>query len=273
MAQPELTVDPENPAGDDLQAVARTLFHLHPGWNIRIHGELDSAMAEARRQTMRMGGDAWARLIATDYQFAGEATRGREWMAPRESSVLGAVMVPLGILKIPRDLAPLASACWLLEGLDRIHPGGFRVRWPNDLLLGEKKVGAVFCGVSAAALVIGIAVNVTQGEQQLPSVPLGHPKPTSLHADSSGDGRISRTSAMLTVFSSFLENLEHTPPQEWVLARFRETCVTLGSERAFVDGRGERLQGRATDIDETGCLVVETSEGLRAPVSPWPVKE
>ena len=111
-----------------------------------------------------------------------------------------------------------------------------RLKWPNDLLLGGRKVGGILVESSPARAVCGIGINLTwapQGAAQL---------------DQPRDELLARLRPLMDRWSS-------APPDD-VVARWRELSATLG-RRVRVELPGEVFEGMAEDISSTGALIVD----------------
>lgn len=252
---PGVHEDERNPPSGQLSATAGSLFHLFPSWQFRLLGEVDSTNAEARRLSLLLGGEAWARVIMTDFQSAGRGRMSRTWQAPPGTSLLATIMVPTTVFRIPHSLIPLALACWLVEGLERLGAENIQVKWPNDVLLGGQKVAGLLCENSSAAAFLGLGVNLTQPREELPERAPSKPQATSLALEL-GELFPGRVAASVTLLGAILESIEHQPPAEWILAFYRERCASLGASIAFTDAKLGTLIGTAEELDPSGALVV-----------------
>ena len=110
--------------------------------------------------------------LVADRQSAGRGTRGRSWTAPA-ASVLLTVGVPLSVSE--GDLSGLSpvvgAAC--AESLWKLNPD-VRLKWPNDLWIGNGKVAGILCELvrnRAYRLhaVVGIGVNMCLGDKGVPT--------------------------------------------------------------------------------------------------------
>lgn len=112
-------------------------------------------------------------------QSAGRGRQGRAWASPAGAGAWVTMIRPLADVG---DLAvlPLLVPLGLCEALDRHLPAGreCRIKWPNDLVIGGRKVGGVLIdGVaprageeSDGAAVIGFGVNLLQEEGELAGI-------------------------------------------------------------------------------------------------------
>jgi BirA family biotin operon repressor/biotin-[acetyl-CoA-carboxylase] ligase len=216
-------------------------------------------------------GDKWPdfSFVATDNQVAGKGRLGRDWSAPAGASL--AVSVLLRPLTPAGRPLPPESLGWfgLLAGLamaracHSVLPEGKQatIKWPNDVLIGEKKV----CGVlselvttpQGMALVVGTGVNIALAEADLPV-----PTATSLvleGAHTSLDavlaGYLTEFSRITKVFVSAAGNVRSSG----LLDQVTELCNTIGKSVRVELPSGENPVGTAIGINETGSLIVEMS--------------
>src|SRR5256885_7131829 len=111
---------------------------------------------------------ALSEVFLAEYQTAGRGRRGRAWQA----SPGGAICLSLSwtFREVPRDLGALSLVIGVcaLRALRELGVVGAGLKWPNDLLLGERKLGGVLIELRAesagpACVVIGIGLNVALG--------------------------------------------------------------------------------------------------------------
>jgi BirA family biotin operon repressor/biotin-[acetyl-CoA-carboxylase] ligase len=213
-------------------------------------------------------------VVATDNQVQGKGRLGRTWTAPAGGCLAVSVLVRP---QTPSGRAISASALgWvgLLAGLAMTracasvlpHPERVALKWPNDVLIGQRKV----CGVLSElvvtphgpAVVVGTGVNIFLTEEQLPV-----PTATSLAlegaaADLSVDALLA---AYLTEFSRLIGVFlaaEADIVGSGLLEQVRHACDTIGRSVRVELPSGESPVGEAVDIDAEGSLVVALGAGL-----------
>jgi BirA family biotin operon repressor/biotin-[acetyl-CoA-carboxylase] ligase len=107
-------------------------------------------------------------VAATDEQTAGRGRLGRTWLAPPGSSVLASVAlrpdVPTARLAELSVVAGRACAAAIAE-LTGLEP---TVKWPNDVLVAGRKVAGILAEAREGRVVLGVGINVTQREGELP---------------------------------------------------------------------------------------------------------
>jgi len=107
-------------------------------------------------------------VAAADEQTAGRGRLGRDWVAPPGSSVLASVAlrpdVPAAKLAELSLVASRACAKALAE-VAQVVP---EVKWPNDVLIGGRKVAGILAEAREGRVALGIGINVFQTEDELP---------------------------------------------------------------------------------------------------------
>ena len=108
-------------------------------------------------------------VAATDEQTAGRGRLGRDWVAPPGSSVLASVALQPGVpteqLAELSLVAGRACAAALAEAAGVVP----EVKWPNDVLIGGRKVAGILAEARGGRVVLGIGINVLQTEAELPA--------------------------------------------------------------------------------------------------------
>lgn len=240
---------------------AGALYRLGSG--VHIHETVDSTNALLLERAAELDDGA---IACAEFQRAGRGRLGRRWVAPRGSSVILSVL-----LREPVDspLLPLSgllgalSACEAIEAATDCAPA---VRWPNDVVIHDRKVGGVLaesCPLSSArAVVIGIGINCLQQRGHFDAELAD--RATSLEVESAQP--VSRAA----VAAAVLARLDH-----WLLVGARERtgwaelrsawracCGDVGT-RVTLEHDGRVHTGTALDISAAGDLVVQLDQGGR----------
>jgi BirA family transcriptional regulator, biotin operon repressor / biotin---[acetyl-CoA-carboxylase] ligase len=114
---------------------------------------------------MAMEGAETGTAVVAEEQTGGRGSRGRLWLSPRGGLWLSVLLRPAAAsgLDLLSLRAGLAAAEWLSAAA-----GGepITVKWPNDLMLGDRKVGGILCearwqGDMLGWVVVGLGLNVT----------------------------------------------------------------------------------------------------------------
>ncbi|MFD4552290.1 biotin--[acetyl-CoA-carboxylase] ligase [Streptomyces sp. NPDC058466] len=214
--------------------------------------------------------DEGAVLVAEE-QDAGRGRLDRQWTAPARSGLFFSVLLKPTQVPVERwGWLPLLTGVAVATGLSRAAGVDTALKWPNDLLVTvggeERKAGGILAERAGPdAVVVGIGINVTLREDELP-VP--------------GAGSLAlagaRTTDRDTVLRAVLRSLEQwyerwraaggDPVASGLQDTYAAGCATLGRVvRAELPG-GRSLTGEAVALDGDGRLVIATEEGVQEPV-------
>lgn len=129
------------------------------------YDEVGSTMDRAKsllKQSDFMQRDAFA--VVAGKQTAGRGTHGRTWMSS-EGNLFMTMVFKLSMIRIPLTLIPLRMGTLIVPSIkSRVSSGHDQVRlkWPNDVLIGDKKICGVLIEVDGDRVVVGIGCNVQQ---------------------------------------------------------------------------------------------------------------
>ncbi len=202
-------------------------------------------------------------VLVTGYQSSGRGRQGRQWTAPPGSSVaISLIVAPYDIVSERWSWLSLLTGLAVVEGLRRIADVSAALKWPNDVLVGDRKL----CGILAErvetprgpACVVGIGINVGLAADQLPV-----PTATSL-ALLLGDAAPSSSrvvAAVLGAFELIFAEWQRRDDDSAFAASYVARSATIG-RRVRVELTGGRVvEGDAEAIDDAGRLVVRTASG------------
>ena len=210
-------------------------------------------------------------VLLAEYQTAGRGRRGRAWLAPPG----GAICLSLGwcFAQTPRDLPALGLVVGVcaLQALMRELPVQAQSRpglkWPNDLVMGARKLGGILVelraeGAGPAYVVIGVGVNAVLSAGLREQVAATGTEPVDLRE--LGIEPLRRAAVVAGLIESIVAGLvrfeaEGLKPfsEEW-----RRSDVLRGRP-VRLQLAAESVRGVARGIDIDGALMVETAQGLR----------
>jgi BirA family biotin operon repressor/biotin-[acetyl-CoA-carboxylase] ligase len=203
-------------------------------------------------------------VVVADYQAAGRGRRGRAWDAPEGTSLLTSVLVR------PRGTSPegwggysLVSALAVADALARVAGLGARLKWPNDVLVGGRKIAGILlesrmpAAASAGSIanggVIAVGIGINLGQRAFPADLAA--RATSVWLETGRDvERDVVLDAMLQAFDGWRAQLEREGLAP-IRALWLAVADTIG-RRVSVDG----VTGIAVDLDVDGALVLADGE-------------
>lgn len=206
-------------------------------------------------------------VLLAEFQTAGRGRRGRAWLAPPG----GAVCLSLSwtFREVPRDAGALSLAIGVcvLRALEAQGMQGVRLKWPNDVLFGGRKLGGILIELRAesagpACAVVGIGLNVALGVELLGKIAATGLKATDLLSVS--EVPISRNALAAALIEACIRGLLEFEQQGLrpFVEEWRHADALRGREVA-VQAADETVRGLARGIDLGGALLVETPQGLK----------
>jgi BirA family biotin operon repressor/biotin-[acetyl-CoA-carboxylase] ligase len=198
-------------------------------------------------------------VLVADHQTAGRGRLGRQWHAPPRSSLLASILFHerqgAALHRYTQAVGVAAvEACRSAAGVTAA------LKWPNDLLVGERKLAGVLAetvpidspsaGGDLVAVVVGIGLNVNW-PADLPADLRGTMTALNHEAGHDLDRR-----AVLEALLGALDALDWATLAE----RYRRALATLG-RRVRVEQPSGMIEGVAVDVMSGGNLVVATSAG------------
>lgn len=134
-----------------------------------IHLPSCSSTNDVLSQLAEQGEEEGVAVLAEE-QVAGRGTKGRTWFSPRKQGLYLSVL-----LRPPKESAlfPLMAGVAVAEAVSEEYSLPLFIRWPNDLMWEEKKLGGILCestfaGSQLSYVIIGIGLNLNQGPQDFP---------------------------------------------------------------------------------------------------------
>jgi BirA family biotin operon repressor/biotin-[acetyl-CoA-carboxylase] ligase len=139
---------------------------------LEVHSVLPSTNAHLRR-IARGGAEEPASFttIVADGQTEGRGREGRAWYSARGAGLWISVLVPVDKPGNPGVL-PLAAGVATALAAERVSGLPAAIKWPNDVLIGERKVAGILCeaaGEAGAFAAVGIGVNLRPPEAGFPA--------------------------------------------------------------------------------------------------------
>jgi BirA family transcriptional regulator, biotin operon repressor / biotin---[acetyl-CoA-carboxylase] ligase len=128
--------------------------------------------------------DAEGTIAVTEEQSEGRGRLGRPWHAPPRTGVLVSVLLRPGVdpARLP-ELSLIAGGA-VAEAIAEVTGIEPAIKFPNDVLIGGRKVAGILAEASDGRVVLGIGVNANQTEEQLPVET--QISPTSLRLETGG---------------------------------------------------------------------------------------
>lgn len=258
------------------EALWPLLDELVPGLSIEVVAQTDSTNTQLL-QRARAGDGSPAVMVALE-QTAGRGRQGRRWLAAPGESLTFSLALPWQA-GIAGDVGNALSGLSLAMGValaEAIDPT-VRLKWPNDLWLGGRKLGGILIEVAPVAgsatqrvVVIGVGLNIGTG---LPALDRSPQPPSAAGPAPVGLAAISEVDPLTTAAMVF-ERVVPALVRAWLLftrsgwaafaARFASRDALLGQAVQLWQGGTQSASGTAQGVDNQGRLLVHTAHDLQA---------
>ena len=212
-------------------------------------------------------------VMLAEYQTAGRGRRGRAWLAPPGGSIC--LSLSWTFRDVPADLGALGLVIGVckLRALRKLGVTDAKLKWPNDVLVDERKLGGILIELRAesggpACVVIGIGLNVALGAPLLAKIAETGIAATDLVT--AGLVEPSRNAVAGALVDSCVDGLlefERDGLRPFI-ENWRDADALQGKMVDVRGAVGEVTRGLARGVDLHGALLVETAEeGLKKFVS------
>ena len=224
-----------------------------PGFTVEILPEIDSSNSELMRRAR--AGQTDPVLLVAEKQTAGRGRLGRAWQSAPGDSLTFSLALPLALA----DWSGLSLAVGVSLA-ESLHPA-VRLKWPNDLWVGERKLAGVLIETASFGdaggrrqAVIGVGINIAPRTAEGLSTPPAAVRELLPEADA--------PAVLECVLPALVRDVLGFAEAGFAAfhARFDARDALRDREVVLSDGTA----GTAHGVGEDGSLLVHTAAGLRA---------
>jgi BirA family transcriptional regulator, biotin operon repressor / biotin---[acetyl-CoA-carboxylase] ligase len=240
-----------------------TIFNHHIHHFYTIASTNTSAMAAASE------GAPEGSVFLAEEQTAGRGRGANVWQSPPGAGIYCSVILrpalPPSEVLVLSLAAGLAVQAAIQEVDSRVKPD---LKWPNDVLIGSKKVCGVLTEMNAEAtrvryIVVGVGLNVNQASfpKELPA--------TSLQLVTGSEwSRVELLAALLkSLDREYRQMLNDANARSSILRRFAENSSWVAEKKIRIEENESSFEGTTAGLDERGFLRVKTATGIRTILS------
>jgi BirA family transcriptional regulator, biotin operon repressor / biotin---[acetyl-CoA-carboxylase] ligase len=238
-------------------ALRRALLVPDGLWTeLRVVAETGSTNADVA--SAARGGAPEGLVLVAERQSAGRGRLGRTWESPARAGITASVLLrPAGVEPVRYGWLPLLTGVALAEAVHRIGEVDAVLKWPNDLLIGERKCAGILAEVAGpGAVVVGFGLNTTLRESELP-----RPDATSLQLSGAAcadrDPLLRAALRGLANWYGRWRDAGGDAEACGLRAAYVFHCATLGRDVLVHLPGGAQLRGRAETVDREGRIVVD----------------
>jgi BirA family biotin operon repressor/biotin-[acetyl-CoA-carboxylase] ligase len=228
---------------------------------IIVYASLESTNKTAKE--MAMSEAKHGTVIIADCQTAGKGRYGRHFFSPPGHGIyMSLILHPSQLRFHTPTLVTSLAAVSVCEGIEAISEKAPKIKWVNDIFLGEKKI----CGILTEAvtdyksgnvewIVVGIGINFTTPANDFPE-DLRHLAGAVFSRDRP---TVTRNQLVCEVINRIMA-MGNSWDEQSVLSKYKSRLMMLG-ERVFISEAEQSYEATAIDIDDIGRLVVKKDDG------------
>ncbi|MBI4494076.1 MAG: biotin--[acetyl-CoA-carboxylase] ligase [Chloroflexi bacterium] len=230
---------------------------LPSGWRVQYEAVVTSTNDLARQAARQDGPER--QVFVADYQTQGRGRQGRTWVAPPRSGLLMSVLFR-NTAQVPQHYTMLASVS-CCEAIERLLGLEMAVKWPNDLMVGDRKVAGILAeavsGPEGGYVVVGVGINANLEPDDLARLP---PSATALNR--AADRTIHRGELLVAI----LERMDAwlgTPQPRPTEALWHAWHGRLWGRHQVlrIQDQGELVEGIVEGAQPDGTLLVRRTDG------------
>ena len=211
-----------------------------PARAIEHHSTLVSTMQRAAGQPL-------GTIVLADEQTAGRGRHGHSWLSePRSGIYFSTVLEPAPLLTLALGLATT-------EAIARSTGIACDLRWPNDVMLGGKKMAGILVELVNGSAIAGIGINVNHSD--FPPDLAREATSLRVHA-----GREFDCTEILLALIPAIDTFRMLD-NDSILRLFTRSSSYAAGRRVTVDQPGGRIEGTTAGLDASGYLVVRKDDG------------
>ena len=251
----QLVTCPDKLLGYEIQSGLNTKII---GKKIIVLGTVASTMDEAFRLGMENCPEGT--VVCAEAQSKGRGRLGRVWTSPKARGLYFSFVLRPSLPLNQLAQLTLMSAVALAEAIEDISAFKPSIKWPNDILLGSRKLAGILTELRAESdqvkfVIVGIGLNVNTSSHHL--------IPQAVSLKMAAGRSFDRCQVFQAILRSlekwYLKLLHHEFDQ--VMEEWKKRNATLNKRVRITDPVG-MIEGEAIDLDEDGALLIRKDNGL-----------
>ena len=228
-----------------------------PYWRVSVV-ELTGSTQNDLLQLVESNNALDGQVIATEFQSDGRGRLDRTFEAPAQSALLFSFYIKPRNQRSEWGFIPLIAGLSLVRAITTIDTAmNVSLKWPNDLIINEKKCAGIIAQTTNEGIVIGIGLNVSMTPNELPVSTA-----TSLAIE--GSTITDRDLLLSHLLNTFAELFEAWEEGSELLDEYASASSTIGKKVRIELPGGENLEATVARISHTGELVLDDGRHVSA---------
>jgi BirA family biotin operon repressor/biotin-[acetyl-CoA-carboxylase] ligase len=215
-----------------------------------------------RAKELAAGGVPEGTLVVAESQTRGRGRKGRMWLSPPGDGIYASFIIRPPMPPAEASTITLLTAVAVAETLLTVTGLDVHIKWPNDIMIGPRKVAGILTEISTeldlinyVVLGLGLNVNTARFPDEIKD------RATSLFLETrSSFSRAPILAGFLKRFEIYYEDAK-THGFGAVLTRWKELSATIG-KKITVEMVDAVRAGTVRDLDDHGALMIEDEDGM-----------
>lgn len=204
-------------------------------------------------------------IVVSNYQSLGRGRFDRAWICKKGDGIFLSIILKPQIELFYTLQISLIAGITICQALREMSINA-ELKWPNDIMLNNKKVGGILCEVSAQIdkvdyIILGIGINVNNKNfsEEL------NKKATSIFIETNKkiDKKIIIANFLYKFEAMYYEYI-NTKSFIPYLEQYKNLCINIGKD---VTIKGKNIKGKVLDISHKGEIIIQTENGLTIVIS------
>ncbi len=238
--------------------IERNLTTEYIGRNIIFYENTDSTNRQAKLNNTEADGS----VFIAENQNMGRGRLSREWASPPMSGIYMSLLLKPDISPASVSQITLVAGISVLQALGDYTEKDVFIKWPNDIVIGTKKVCGILTELAGeenrinyVVLGIGVNVNMKSFDEKIEN------KATSLFIEE--NKVFDRSEIIASILNAFEKNYNIFLESGFsaLKEKYEKSCITLGKEVEIITPK-KSYTAFSVGVDENGCLIVE-NDGKR----------
>lgn len=194
-------------------------------------------------------------VVFAESQTKGRGRHGRSWVSPRGKGLWFSVLLRPPLAPAAMSRITVAASVAVAHAIRSSTNLDARIKWPNDVLIGERKVAGILTELHGLAAILGIGVDVNCQAEELPPAVAAT---SLLLASGRAVDRLALAAVVLReldrAYQGALDNFEE------IVTEWARLSTTLGRQLVLRMGP-RRIEGHAQALDGDGALLLRHDNG------------
>ena len=244
------------------RALRRALLHEGSVWtDLRVvasTGSTNADVAAAAQQGVPQG-----LVEIAESQTAGRGRLDRQWTSPPRAGLTFSVLLRPTTARQTWSWLPLLAGLAVRRAVVAVTEVEPDLKWPNDLLVGGRKLAGLLAEVHGDAVVLGVGLNVSTRAEEL--------LPTAASLATAGAEVLDRDTLLRAILRELGSGYDawtlRSGGAEQIRDEYVRHCRTVGSALRVALAGGGVVEGTGVDVDGEGRLVVRLADGSQQTLS------